>query len=87
MDRHFTALWDGGHIKVCSVRTLRALLAEAGLQNIRLEFAGRIRPLAKSMIAIARRPHSAAEITSAPPSPAGAACQTRPAVTANLHKS
>ena len=56
MDQHFTALWDGGHIKFWSVRTLRALLSEAGFRNIRFEFAGRIRPLAKSMIATAQRP-------------------------------
>jgi 2-polyprenyl-3-methyl-5-hydroxy-6-metoxy-1,4-benzoquinol methylase len=56
MDAHFTALWDGGHIKFWSVRTLRMLLEEAGFVDIRFKRAGRIRALAKSMIAIARRP-------------------------------
>ena len=56
MDDHFTALWDHGHIKFWSIRTLSALLEEAGLGGVRFKWAGRIRPLAKSMIAIARKP-------------------------------
>lgn len=55
MDKHFTALWDGGHIKFFSKTTLRELLTEAGLQDIRFVRVGRIPPLAKSMIAIARK--------------------------------
>lgn len=58
MDAHFGALWDGGHIKFWSERTLRALLREAGFQKIRFHRAGRIRPLAKSMIAISEAPKS-----------------------------
>jgi 2-polyprenyl-6-hydroxyphenyl methylase/3-demethylubiquinone-9 3-methyltransferase len=54
-DSHLTALWDGGHIKFFSVRTLRALLQEAGFQDIEFVRVGRIPPLAKSMIAIARK--------------------------------
>ncbi len=56
LDKHFTVLWDYGHIKFWSERTLRELLEEAGFTDIRFERVGRIRPLAKSMIAIARRP-------------------------------
>ena len=56
MDAHFTALWDNGHIKFWSYKTLSALLAEAGFVDIRFERVGRIPPLAKSMIAIARKP-------------------------------
>ncbi len=55
-DRHATALWDHGHIKFWSVHTLSRLLTEAGFGPIDFEFVGRIRPLAKSMIALARRP-------------------------------
>lgn len=55
-DRHATALWDHGHIKFWSVNTLSRLLAEAGFGQIDFQFVGRIRPLAKSMIAIARKP-------------------------------
>lgn len=56
MDGHFTALWDHGHIKFWSVRTLGQLLMEAGFVDVRFERAGRIPALAKSMIAVARRP-------------------------------
>ena len=56
MDRHFTALWDHGHIKFWSIRTLSRLLSEAGLQDIRFLRVGRVPALAKSMIAIARKP-------------------------------
>ena len=55
LDAHFTALWDGGHIKFWSERTLRTLLEEAGFENISYRRAGRIAPLAKSMIVIAQR--------------------------------
>ena len=56
MDAHFTALWDHGHIKFWSFRTLSQLLTEAGLRDVRFVRVGRIPPLAKSMIAIARKP-------------------------------
>jgi len=56
MDAHFTALWDGGHIKFWSECTLRILLDEAGFADIRFHRVGRVTALAKSMIAIARRP-------------------------------
>ncbi len=55
LDAHFTALWDGGHIKFFSIKTLRQLLAEAGFADIRFIRAGRVPPLAKSMVAVARR--------------------------------
>ena len=56
MDAHFTALWDHGHIKFWSMNTLGVLLREAGFVDIRFERVGRIPLLAKSMIAIARKP-------------------------------
>jgi 2-polyprenyl-6-hydroxyphenyl methylase/3-demethylubiquinone-9 3-methyltransferase len=55
MDRHFTALWDHGHIKFWSRRTLTALLREVGFVDIRFERVGRVPLLAKSMIAVACR--------------------------------
>lgn len=55
LDAHFTALWDGGHIKFWSVKTLTALLQEAGFNQIRFYRVGRIPVFAKSMIAIAER--------------------------------
>lgn len=56
MDQHFTALWDGGHIKFFSIATLSSLLAEAGFSDLRFARAGRIPVLAKSMICCARKP-------------------------------
>jgi 2-polyprenyl-3-methyl-5-hydroxy-6-metoxy-1,4-benzoquinol methylase len=52
MDRHFTALWDGGHVKFFSIRTLDALLRERGANQLRFERVGRVPLLAKSMVAI-----------------------------------
>ena len=54
-DRHATVLWDHGHIKFWSIPTLTTLLADAGLQEINFGRVGRIAPLAKSMIAMARK--------------------------------
>lgn len=56
LDAHFTALWDHGHIKFWSIKTLGELLREAGFTDIRFERVGRIPVLAKSMLAIARKP-------------------------------
>lgn len=56
MDAHFTALWDGGHIKFWSERTLGTLLSEAGFVDVQFSRVGRIPPIAKSMIAVARKP-------------------------------
>lgn len=55
MDAHFTALWDHGHIKFWSIKSLSILLAEAGFHDIRFKRVGRIPALAKAMIAMARR--------------------------------
>jgi 2-polyprenyl-6-hydroxyphenyl methylase/3-demethylubiquinone-9 3-methyltransferase len=55
MDNHFTALWDNGHIKFWSIKTLRILLEEAGFNHLIFRRVGRIAALAKSMIAIAKK--------------------------------
>jgi len=54
-DSHWSPLWDGGHIKFWSQNTLRALLQETGFKSIVFIRVGRIAPLAKSMIAVARK--------------------------------
>jgi 2-polyprenyl-3-methyl-5-hydroxy-6-metoxy-1,4-benzoquinol methylase len=54
MDAHFTALWDNGHIKFWSERTLRVLLAEVGLTVEKVHRVGRIPALAKSMVLVVR---------------------------------
>jgi len=56
MDQHFTVLWDHGHIKFWSFKTLSELLTEAGFESVRFRRVGRFPALAKSMIAIATAP-------------------------------
>lgn len=56
LDAHFTALWDHGHIKFWSTATLGELLREAGFVDVRFERVGRMPALAKSMIAVTRKP-------------------------------
>ena len=58
MDKHYTALWDGGHIKFWSRKTLSALLSEAGFEQLAFEGAGRMPLLWKSMVVTARKPCS-----------------------------
>ncbi len=53
MDRHHTALWDGGHIKFFSVNTLSQLLAAEGYTDLQFKFAGRAPYLWKSMFCAA----------------------------------
>jgi len=50
---HYSPLWRNGHIKIWTFKTLRKLLEEAGFIDVEFHRAGRIRPLAKSMIAVA----------------------------------
>jgi 2-polyprenyl-3-methyl-5-hydroxy-6-metoxy-1,4-benzoquinol methylase len=56
MDHHFHALWDGGHIKFWSKKTLKIILSETGFVDIKFKTVGRIPLIAKSMIAIAQKP-------------------------------
>lgn len=54
MDKHFTVLRDGGHIKFWSVNTLSEVLKEQGFNNIRFKGCGRLSFLWKSMIIYCR---------------------------------
>jgi 2-polyprenyl-6-hydroxyphenyl methylase/3-demethylubiquinone-9 3-methyltransferase len=54
-DRHFTALWDHGHIKFWSKKTLFTILKDAGFNKIEFYVAGRFYPFSKSMILVARK--------------------------------
>lgn len=49
-DHHVNPLWDGGHIKFWSRRTLSALLEEAGLRVVAFRGAGRAPYVWKSMV-------------------------------------
>ena len=55
-DAHFNPLWEHGHIKFWSVPTLTQLLKGAGLEVLRVHRVGRVPALAKSMVAVARKP-------------------------------
>jgi 2-polyprenyl-3-methyl-5-hydroxy-6-metoxy-1,4-benzoquinol methylase len=54
-DKHHTALWDGGHIKFWSYRTLKSLLQESGFDNFTFRGAGRTPYLWKSMVISAKK--------------------------------
>jgi 2-polyprenyl-3-methyl-5-hydroxy-6-metoxy-1,4-benzoquinol methylase len=53
MDRHHTVLWDGGHIKFFSVKTLSQLLESEGYSDLDFQFAGRAPYLWKAMLCAA----------------------------------
>ena len=55
MDSHFTALWDHGHIKFWSVKTLSTLFLEQGMVLEKVIRVGRFPTLAKSMIMVLRK--------------------------------
>jgi 2-polyprenyl-3-methyl-5-hydroxy-6-metoxy-1,4-benzoquinol methylase len=53
-DKHFTALWHGGHIKFWSQRSLTQLLEAQGFEFVSFSGVGRLPYLWKSMIVVAR---------------------------------
>jgi 2-polyprenyl-6-hydroxyphenyl methylase/3-demethylubiquinone-9 3-methyltransferase len=56
MDRHFTVLWDHGHIKFWSRKTLTQALQETGFTNIEFAGSGRIPYVWNSMVLKAVKP-------------------------------
>lgn len=58
MDAHFHALWDGGHIKFFSVKTLTTLLESENYTDINFKFAGRYPYLWKAMLCSSTLIHS-----------------------------
>lgn len=54
LDKHFTVLWDNGHVKFFSVPTLTALLKAEGCTDLQFKFAGRFPYFWKSMICSCR---------------------------------
>ena len=55
-DAHANPLWDGGHIKLWSKRTLAGLLTEAGFENLQFQGAGRMPGFWMTMIVKAEKP-------------------------------
>lgn len=54
-DHHHTALWEGGHIKFWSIKTLSELLEAQGFKVIKATGVGRIPYLWKSMVVVAEK--------------------------------
>jgi 2-polyprenyl-3-methyl-5-hydroxy-6-metoxy-1,4-benzoquinol methylase len=54
-DRHFSPLWDGGHIKFWSPATIAQLLDREGFDVVKVTGAGRLRWFWKSMIVLAQK--------------------------------
>jgi 2-polyprenyl-3-methyl-5-hydroxy-6-metoxy-1,4-benzoquinol methylase len=55
-DSHLDPLWEGGHIKLWSRRTLSALLTEAGFTGLEFRGAGRMPGVWMTMVAKALKP-------------------------------
>jgi 2-polyprenyl-3-methyl-5-hydroxy-6-metoxy-1,4-benzoquinol methylase len=55
-EHHHNPLWDHGHIKFFTQKSLRALFAEQNLDMLTLDRIGRIPALAKSMLGVFRKP-------------------------------
>jgi len=55
-DHHFTPLWEGGHIKFWSPKTLSWLLRKHGFEVEQVRGAGRFPRMWKSMVISARKP-------------------------------
>jgi 2-polyprenyl-6-hydroxyphenyl methylase/3-demethylubiquinone-9 3-methyltransferase len=55
-DEHANPLWDGGHIKLWSRRTLSRLLVETGFENIQFRGAGRLPYLWMTMVMSGDKP-------------------------------
>ncbi|MGA9246386.1 MAG: class I SAM-dependent methyltransferase [Silvibacterium sp.] len=55
-DKHADPLFDGGHIKLFSRRTLSALMIEAGFEELQFRGAGRYPYLWKSMVIACTKP-------------------------------
>ncbi len=56
LDQHFTVLWDHGHIKFWSRKTIEEVLKETGFTNIEFAGSGRIPYAWKSMVLKATKP-------------------------------
>ncbi|MCK6693193.1 MAG: class I SAM-dependent methyltransferase, partial [Thermoanaerobaculia bacterium] len=54
LDSHFTALWEGGHIKFFSSKTIRKLFEANGFNCLGIYGAGRIPYLWKSMVVVGK---------------------------------
>jgi 2-polyprenyl-3-methyl-5-hydroxy-6-metoxy-1,4-benzoquinol methylase len=61
-DGHASPLWDGGHIKLWSKRTLFALLQEAGFRDLEFRGIGRVPGLWMTMAVAAVKPRAMSDV-------------------------
>lgn len=54
-DSHFDPLWDQGHLRFFSEKTLTALLSDTRFKSVEFIKTGRFAPIHKSMVAIAKK--------------------------------
>lgn len=55
-DKHFTASWEGGHIKFFSEKTIKLILEGEGFKEVTFNNAGRLPWLWKSLVCRAQKP-------------------------------
>jgi hypothetical protein len=55
-DKHTNPLFDGGHIKFFSKKTLSRLMAETGFQGLQFKGSGRFPYLWKAMVMVGIKP-------------------------------
>lgn len=56
LDAHFTVLWDHGHVKFWSRKTLTRAVTEAGFEVLKFKGSGRLPYLWRSMVLLLRKP-------------------------------
>ena len=56
LERHLDTLWSGAHVHYFTIASISKLLKQAGFRDIEVERAGRIAPLAKSMVLTCSKP-------------------------------
>jgi 2-polyprenyl-6-hydroxyphenyl methylase/3-demethylubiquinone-9 3-methyltransferase len=56
LEGHLDTLWPGGFVHYFSMRSISRLLCEAGFENVTVGRAGRIPPLAKTMVVTCTKP-------------------------------
>jgi 2-polyprenyl-6-hydroxyphenyl methylase/3-demethylubiquinone-9 3-methyltransferase len=57
-DAHFSPLYEGGHIKFFSIRTLSQLQQDVGFRDVKIKGIGRVSYLWKTMFSVSQKPLS-----------------------------
>ena len=54
-DKHFTPLWEHGHIKFFSKNTLKQLIERNNFKIVKTYYSGRFYPISKSIISVLQK--------------------------------